>query len=77
MEINIGDIVTLKKQHPCGSKEWEVLRVGMDFRLKCLGCEHQIMIPRKQIEKNIRGILNTLHIYLLYRGVQFQVENRL
>ena len=57
MEINIGDIVTLKKQHPCGSKEWEVLRVGMDFRLKCLGCEHQIMIPRPQAEKNIRNIL--------------------
>ena len=56
MEYNVGDIVRTKKQHPCGSKEWEVLRVGMDFRLKCLGCEHQIMIPRKQIEKNIRGI---------------------
>ena len=56
MEINIGDIIKLKKQHPCGSKEWEVLRVGMDFRLKCMGCEHQIMIARKQVEKNIRGI---------------------
>ena len=56
MEINVGDIIKLKKQHPCGSKEWEVLRVGMDFRLKCMGCEHQIMIARKQVEKNIRGI---------------------
>lgn len=56
MEINIGDIVRLKKQHPCGSKEWEVLRVGVDFRLKCCGCGHQIMIPRKQVEKNIREI---------------------
>ena len=56
MDINIGDIITLKKQHPCGSKEWEVLRVGMDFRLKCMGCAHQIMIPRKQVEKSIRGI---------------------
>lgn len=58
MEIQIGDIVTLKKQHPCGSKEWEVLRVGMDFRLKCMGCEHQVMIPRKQVEKNIRQIVS-------------------
>lgn len=56
MDIQIGDVVTLKKQHPCGSKEWEVLRVGMDFRLKCMGCEHQVMIPRKQVEKNIRQI---------------------
>ncbi|MDO4513857.1 MAG: DUF951 domain-containing protein [Lachnospiraceae bacterium] len=56
MDINVGDIVKLKKQHPCGSKEWEVLRVGADFRLKCCGCEHQIMIPRRQIEKNIREI---------------------
>ena len=56
MEIHVGNIVKLKKPHPCGSKEWEVLRVGMDFRLKCMGCEHQVMIPRKQVEKNIRQI---------------------
>lgn len=58
MDIQIGDVVTLKKQHPCGSKEWEVLRVGMDFRLKCMGCDHQVMIPRKQVEKNIRQIVS-------------------
>ena len=56
MDIQVGDIIKLKKTHPCGSKEWEVLRVGMDFRLKCMGCGHQIMVPRKQVEKNIRGI---------------------
>lgn len=56
MELNLGDIIKLKKQHPCGSHEWEILRVGMDFRLKCIGCGHQIMMPRKQVEKNIRGI---------------------
>lgn len=56
MEFNVGDIVKLKKQHPCGSREWEVLRVGADFRLKCSGCGHQIMIPRKQVEKNTREI---------------------
>lgn len=56
MDIRVGDILKLKKQHPCGSKEWEVLRVGADFRLKCSGCGHQIMIARRQAEKNVRGI---------------------
>lgn len=56
MYIQVGDIIKLKKQHPCGSKEWEVLRIGADFKLKCLGCEHQIMVPRSKIEKNIREI---------------------
>ncbi len=58
MEIQIGDILKLKKQHPCGSKEWEVLRVGADFRLKCTGCGHQIMIARRALEKNIREIIS-------------------
>lgn len=52
----VGDIVRLKKQHPCGNSEWEVLRVGADFRLKCLGCGHQVMVPRKLVEKNTREI---------------------
>ncbi|MBQ9589559.1 MAG: DUF951 domain-containing protein [Butyrivibrio sp.] len=56
MEIKVGNILKLKKQHPCGSFEWEVLRVGADFRLKCVGCGHQIMVPRKKIEKNIKEI---------------------
>ena len=57
MDYNIGDIVRTNKQHPCGSKEWEVLRIGADFRLKCKGCDHQIMIPRPQVEKNVRNIM--------------------
>ena len=56
MDINVGDILKLKKQHPCGSKEWEVLRIGADFRLKCMGCEHQIMIARRDVEKNVREV---------------------
>jgi len=56
MDLNIGDVIRLKKQHPCGSSEWEILRVGMDFRLQCKGCGHQIMIPRRQAEKNIKQI---------------------
>ena len=56
MDIQVGDIAKLKKQHPCGSHEWEVLRIGADFRIKCLGCGHPIMIPRKTIEKSIKEI---------------------
>ena len=56
MDIHVGDILKLKKAHPCGSKEWEVLRVGADFRLKCLGCQHQIMIARRLLEKNVKEI---------------------
>lgn len=56
MDLQIGDIIKLKKQHPCGSSEWEVLRVGMDFRLKCMGCGRQVMLPRKQVEKNVRNV---------------------
>ncbi|MBQ7920815.1 MAG: DUF951 domain-containing protein [Lachnospiraceae bacterium] len=56
MDINVGDIVKLKKQHPCGSKEWEVLRIGADFRLKCMGCDHQIMIARRDVEKSVREV---------------------
>lgn len=57
MNVQVGDILKMKKQHPCGSKEWEVLRIGADFRLKCTGCGHQIMIARRQAEKNIKEIL--------------------
>lgn len=56
MDINVGDILKLKKEHPCGSKNWEVLRTGIDFRIKCQGCGHMVMIPRKKIEKNIKEI---------------------
>lgn len=57
MEIQVGDVVKLKKQHPCGSREWEVLRIGADFRLKCRGCEHQIMIARRLLEKSVKEII--------------------
>ena len=57
MNFEVGDIVKLKIPLPCGSREWEILRVGADFRLKCTGCGHQIMVPRKLVEKNARGLL--------------------
>ena len=42
--------------HPCGSQEWEILRVGADFRLKCMGCGHMVMVTRQLVEKNTRGL---------------------
>lgn len=56
MEFELGDIIKMKKPHPCGSSEWEVLRVGADFRLKCAGCGHQVMLARRLVEKNVRGV---------------------
>lgn len=53
MDIRVGDIVTLKKQHPCGSRQWTVLRAGADFRIQCLGCSHQLMLQRKNLEKSV------------------------
>ena len=56
MDVRVGDIVTMKKQHPCGSNQWQVLRIGADFKMRCLGCSHEIMSPRSKIEKNIKKI---------------------
>ncbi len=56
MDVRLGDVLTMKKPHPCGSKKWKVLRIGMDFKLKCEGCGHEVMLPRVKAEKNIRGI---------------------
>ena len=59
MDLKLHDIVELKKDHPCGSRRWEVLRVGMDFRLRCRGCGHELMLPRSKVEKNIKKIRRT------------------
>ena len=56
MDIRIGDVLTLKKKHPCGSYAWRTLRIGADFRLKCLGCGHEIMAQRRNVEKSIKKI---------------------
>ena len=55
-QYEVGDIVKLKKKHPCGSFEWEILRVGADFRLKCQGCGHQIMVERNILEKKTKDL---------------------
>lgn len=56
MDIRVGDIVTMKKKHPCGSDKWEILRIGADFKMKCTGCGHEIMSARSKIEKNIKTV---------------------
>lgn len=57
MDVQLGDTLVMKKAHPCGEKRWLVLRTGADFRLRCLGCGHEIMTARFKIEKNIRQII--------------------
>lgn len=57
MDVRVGDILTMKKKHPCGSTTWQVLRIGADFKLKCTGCGHEIMSARSNIEKNIKKIV--------------------
>ncbi|PZN09359.1 DUF951 domain-containing protein [Thermaerobacter sp. FW80] len=53
----LGDIVRMRKTHPCGSDRWEVLRVGMDFRIRCLGCGHLVLMPRRKFERAVRQVL--------------------
>lgn len=48
------EIIKLKKSHPCGSNEWEVLYVGSDLKIKCMGCGHMLMLPRSTVEKSIK-----------------------
>ena len=55
--VQVGDRVEMKKPHPCGGKEFEILRVGMDFKIRCLTCGHEVMAPRRKMEKNIKKII--------------------
>jgi len=57
MDIQPGDVIRMKKPHPCGSVTWEVLRIGQDFRLKCSGCGRQVMMKRTAAEKGVREII--------------------
>ena len=56
MDIQLNDVLVMKKNHPCGDKRWLVLRTGADFRLRCMGCGHELMITRQKAEKNIRSV---------------------
>ncbi|MBR2131618.1 MAG: DUF951 domain-containing protein [Oscillospiraceae bacterium] len=58
MNLKLNQRVEMKKQHPCGSKEWVILRVGMDIKLRCSGCGHEVMLPRSKAEKAIKKLLS-------------------
>lgn len=58
-KFSLGDIVRLKKTHPCGSDQWEVIRVGADFKIKCLGCGRRVMLPRPKFEKSVKEIVKS------------------
>ncbi len=57
MDIMLNDILVMKKQHPCGENKFLVLRIGMDFKIKCEGCGHEVMLPRVKVEKNIKKVI--------------------
>lgn len=58
-QFELGDIVQMKKQHPCGTNEMEIIRMGMDIRMKCVGCKHSVLVPRAKFEKNMRKVLRS------------------
>ncbi|MET0785473.1 MAG: DUF951 domain-containing protein [Paenisporosarcina sp.] len=55
--FELGDIVEMKKQHPCGTNEWKIIRMGADVRIKCEGCQHSVMIPRREFAKKMKKVL--------------------
>ncbi len=57
-KFDVGDILEMKKAHPCGSNRMRVLRIGSDIRILCLGCGRDVTVPREKLEKNIRRILS-------------------
>ena len=57
-KIEIGDIIKLKKQHPCGGYDWEILRVGTDFRIKCTTCDRQVWLPRREVLRRMKKIVS-------------------
>lgn len=56
-QFGINDVVEMKKQHPCGTNSWKVIRMGADIRIKCLGCGHSIMIPRNEFTKKMKRVI--------------------
>jgi hypothetical protein len=56
-EIRLGDIVRMRKPHPCGSSEWEVVRLGADIGMRCIGCERRVLIPRSQFMRQVKALI--------------------
>ncbi|MGL4523207.1 MAG: DUF951 domain-containing protein [Bacilli bacterium] len=57
LEFELNDVVEMKKAHPCGKNEWKIIRLGADIRIKCLGCDHSVLIPRKEFVKKTKKII--------------------
>ncbi|RKP51320.1 DUF951 domain-containing protein [Cohnella endophytica] len=57
--FELGDVVLMKKQHPCGANEMEIIRMGMDIRIKCVKCKHSILLPRAKFEKSLKKVLRS------------------
>lgn len=57
-EFGLNDIVQMKKSHPCGENRWQVIRLGMDIRIKCLGCNHSVLIPRREFVKKMKKVID-------------------
>ena len=57
MDLQIGDVVRLRKKHPCGGYEWQIVRIGADIGLRCLTCERRVLVPRSKIEKRIKTVV--------------------
>ncbi|GFP78256.1 MULTISPECIES: DUF951 domain-containing protein [Clostridium] len=60
--FNLGDVVEMRKQHPCGSYEWEIIRLGADIKIKCLGCERIVMLSRQKFQKGIKKVVKSNEI---------------
>ncbi len=59
VKYNVGDVVKMRKPHPCGSDLWVITRVGMDFKIKCQGCQHLVMLPRTKFERMVKAVVST------------------
>ena len=57
LEYKLGSVVIMKKQHPCGTNKWEIIRVGADIKIKCLECERTIMLPRVEFNKKVKKVI--------------------
>lgn len=58
-KYQLNDVVQMKKPHPCGENRWKIIRMGMDIRIKCLKCEHSVMLPRSKFDKSLKKVLET------------------
>lgn len=58
-QYQLGDVVQMKKPHPCGTNEMEIIRMGMDIRIKCVGCKHSVLVPRAKFESKLKKVLRS------------------